>query len=248
MKKYFKNSNQARINYIPKSELKQFKKPYNSTIAFYNLLSKLNLFNKKIKNILDIGTGIGSNLQYFSSVQNQINFLGTDYQSHLIRFAKKLNRNKRIKFKELDISKSVSSYREKFDGIICIHTLCCFKKIDNVIKNFCSIKPKWIAINSLFFEGDLDVLIHIRDHKNKKVDDNNPNADFNIFSLKRVEEIFKNNGYKLIAKKPYFPVNTIKRQGKNRGSYTMKTEINKHTTFSGPVHLPWYFVVAKKIR
>ena len=31
-------------------------------------------------------------------------------------------------------------------------------------------------------------------------------------------------------------------------SDTIKTEIHRYTTFSGPVHLPWHFVVAKKIR
>ena len=112
----------------------------------------------------------------------------------------------------------------------------------------CKFKPKWIAINSLFFDGNLDVLIHIRDHENKKIHDKNPNADFNIFSLKKTEEIFRRNGYKLIIKKQYFPEKAIKKIGKKRGSYTIKTEINKYTTFSGPVHLPWYFVVAKKIK
>ena len=95
----------------------------------------------------------------------------------------------------------------------------------------CGIKPKWIAINSLFFDGDLDVLIHIRDHNNKKVADNNPNGDFNIFSLTKTEEIFKKNGYKIITKKPYFPNKAIKKPGKKRGSYTIKTETNKNTTF-----------------
>ena len=243
-----KNFSHTGSKYIPKSELNQFKKPYNSTIAFYELMSKLKLFNKNIKNIIDIGTGIGSNLQYLSKQENNINFLGTDCQSSRVTEGKKLNKNHKIKFKKLDILGPISSFKNKFDGLICIHALCCFKKIDKVINNMCGIKPKWIAINSLFFDGDLDVLIHIRDHNNKKVADNNPYGDFNIFSLTKTEEIFKKNGYKIITKKPYFPNKAIKKRGKERGSYTIKTEINKNTTFSGPVHLPWYFVVAKKIR
>ena len=49
------------------SELSQFYKPYESTIAFHKLLLKLNLINKKTKSIIDIGTGIGSNLHFLSS-------------------------------------------------------------------------------------------------------------------------------------------------------------------------------------
>ena len=231
------------------SEITQFHKPYDSTVAFHKLLLELNLLNKNTKNIIDIGTGIGSNLQYFSSKNKFINFLGVDYETSRIKLGRKLNTNPKIKIKKLDILKSVKSLQNKFDGLICIHTLCCFKKLDIVIKNFCKIKPKWIAINSLFFDGDLDVLIHIRDHQNKKLKDNNPNSDFNIFSLKKLKEIFNKNGYKIVCERPYFPIKKIKKVGKGkRGSYTLKTEIHKHSTFSGPVYLPWHFVVAKKIK
>lgn len=231
------------------SELTQFYKPYDSTIAFHKLLLELNLLTKNTKNIIDIGTGIGSNLQYFASKNKSINFLGTDYETGRIKKGQKLNTNPKIKFKKLNILKSVKLFQNKFDGLICIHTLCCFKKLDIVIKNFCKIKPKWIAINSLFFDGDLDVLIHIRDYQNKKLKDNNPNSDFNIFSLKKIKEVFNKNGYKMVCKRPYFPIKKIKKVGKGkRGSYTLKTEIHKHSTFSGPVYLPWHFVVAKKIK
>ena len=229
------------------SELTQLYKPYESTIAFYNQLQKSKLINKNTKNIIDIGTGIGSNLQYFSKKNKNIKFLGLDHQKDRINFGKKLNKNPNITLKSFDILKSVKDFSGKFDGLICIHTLCCFKRIDLVIKNFCSIKPKWIAINSLFYEGHLDVLIHMRDYKNPKLKDNNPNSDFNIFSLYYLKKIFNKYGYKIILKKPYFPKKKINKPPKNaRGSYTMRTEMNKNSTFSGPVFLPWYFIIAKK--
>ena len=231
------------------AEIVQFDKPYQSTIVFHKLLTKLNLLNKNTKSIIDIGKGIGSNLHFFSSKNKDISFLGIDYQASRLRMAEKRNTNPKIKFKLLNILKSVKLLQNKFDGLICIHALCCFKELDVVIKNFCKIKPKWIAINSLFFDGNLDVLIHIRDNQNKRLRDKNPDGDFNIFSLSKVEKIFRKNGYKIISKDPYFPKKKIKKleSGKN-GSYTIKTEIHRRTTFSGPVYLPWHFVVAKKIR
>lgn len=228
--------------------IKQFYKPYDSTVAFYKILKKLNLLKKDTKEIIDIGTGVGGNLQYISKQCRHINFLGTDYDKKIIKKAASLNKSSKIKFKKLDILKSVESFQNKFDGLICIHTLCCFKKLDVVIKNFCKIKPKWIAINSLFYEGPLDVLIHIRDHSNIKIEDSNPDGDFNIFSLSNLSKILKKNGYKIVKKHPYFPKRSMKKpRNGHRGSYTIKTEINKYTTFSGPVHLPWYFIIAKKI-
>ena len=231
------------------SELSQFYKPYESTIAFHKLLLKLNLINKQTKSIIDIGTGIGSNLHFLSSKNKNIKFLGTDHEAKRIKIGQRLNKNKNIMLKKHDILKSVKSLQNKFDGLICIHTLCCFKELKTVLTNFCKIRPKWIAINSLFFDGELDVLIHIRDHQNKKIRDNNPNSDFNIFSLSKTKQIFKKNGYKIIRKDPYFPKKKINKLKKGkRGSYTIKTEFHRNTTFSGPVHLPWHFVIAKKIK
>jgi hypothetical protein len=229
------------------SEKIQLNEPYESTKSFYNELKKNKLLNKNTRSIIDIGTGIGSNMHYFSKKNKHIKFLGIDYQTNRIEIGNKINKNPNITFKKFNILRSVKKFTKDFDGLISIHTLCCFKKIDIVIKNFCLIKPKWIAINSLFFDGPLDVLIHIRDHKNPNVKDNNPNSDFNIFSLIYLEKLFNKFGYKIIVKKPFFPKDKIKKPPKNtRGSYTIKTEINKNTTFSGPVYLPWYFIIAKK--
>ena len=133
----------------------------------------------------------------------------------------------------------------KFQGITCIHTFCTFKNCEEPIKNLCKLGAKWIGINSLFYDGPLDVLVHIRDHKNK-TKDKDSDSDFNIFSIIKIKEQFKKYGY-TIYYEPYFPLKNIpKPKDKSRGSFTMSTEINKKTIFSGPVHLPWYFIFAKK--
>ena len=57
--------------------------------AFYNQIQKSKLLNRNTKSIIDIGTGIGSNLQYFSKKNKTIKFLGLDYQSDRIKFGEK---------------------------------------------------------------------------------------------------------------------------------------------------------------
>jgi hypothetical protein len=100
----------------------------------------------------------------------------------------------------------------------------------------------------LFYDGPLDVLIHIRSYKkNKKIlKDSNPDGDFNIFSIPILKSIIKNK-YKIVKIEQHFPKNKIKKNSSKRSSYTIMTEINKNTVFSGPVHLPWYFILLKKI-
>ena len=92
------------------SELIQLYKPYESTKAFYNQIQKSKLLNRKTKSIIDIGTGIGSNLQYFSKKNKTIKFLGLDYQSDRIKFGRKINKNSNISLKRFNILKSVKNF------------------------------------------------------------------------------------------------------------------------------------------
>ena len=71
-----------------------------------------------------------------------------------------------------------------------IHTICCFKNLKKPIKFLCDFKTKWIAINSLFYNGPLDVEIHMKNN-------NHPDGDFNIFSIQTLKEKLKKINIKL---------------------------------------------------
>ena len=95
----------------------------------------------------------------------------------------------------------------------------------------------------------MDVLIHIRDRENKyyELKDNDPDGDFNIFSISNLKKYLKTTNYKITKIKPFFPKKKLRKIGDNRGTYTIKTEFSDRTCFSGPVYLPWYFVLIEKI-
>ena len=117
------------------------------------------------------------------------------------------------------------------------------------ILNLIKLKPKWIAINSLFYRGEVDVLIHIRETKSiysMNYKDNDPDGDFNIFSINNLKRLLKNKNYKITKIHEFFPKEQIIINKKFRGTYTIKTEINKNTCFSGPVYLPWHFILIEK--
>ncbi len=234
--------------YNPKNEFLQLKKVYESTVQFEKFI-KMNKGFKKVNNILDAGCGIGSNSYYFSKKNPLINFIGGDYRKESIKKAKKIlsnKKNSKIKFINYNIFNPSKNLINNFEGIICIHTFCTFKHSKIAIKSLCKLKPKWIAINSLFYEGPMDVLIHIRDTDNDYYK-RDADGDFNIFSLPKIKKQFLEYGYK-IKYVPFYPKENLKMpKNKSRGSYTVKTDFNKNTIFSGPVHLPWYFIFAKKI-
>ena len=147
----------------PKSEILQFHNVYQSTYDFEKFLKRNKVLNKKTNYILDVGTGLGANLKYFSKKNNNCKFLGIDYQKHKINEAIKLNSNPNIKFKFGDILKKNKFKKTYFDLVMSIHNICCFKNLDKPLKFMCGFRSEWIAINSLFYDGPLDVWIHIRD-------------------------------------------------------------------------------------
>jgi len=96
----------AKDKNIPKSEVFQINKVYQSTVDFNKFLLENNILsnNKKTK-VLDLGTGIGSNLKYFANQFKYSEFVGFDYSKKKIDYAKKLNKNKRISFHCADMLK-----------------------------------------------------------------------------------------------------------------------------------------------
>ena len=233
---------------MAKSEIKQLHNTYQSTISFFNFLKKNKVLSKPRLNLLDAGCGIGANILYYSKKLPKAKFFGIDYLKERIKYAKNFNKNPNVEFFVEDMLNNKKIIKKKIDIITCVHTLCCFKKIDIPLKYMFKYKPNWIAINSLFYEGPLDVLIHIRDH-DSEIKDDNVNSDFNIFSLTNFKKILKKTNYKIYKFQPFFPYKKIPKPLKGkRGSFTIKTEFSNKSTFSGPVYLPWYFVLLKKKR
>jgi len=230
------------------SEYPQIDNPYFSTIAFEEFLAARGGFLDG-KEIFDIGTGIGANLYYFAAKNPGVRFLGGDYNADKIAEAKdvaKARGDNGLAFETVDWFDISDGYRGRFDGIINVHTLCCFKRIEPAIEALCALEPRWIAFNSLFYEGPLDVMIHIRDHDNPAIGDDNPDGDFNIFSLPLVRELFTKHGYKLHSE-PFHPPQALPQPNNGaRGTFTAQTEWHERTQFSGPVHLPWHFLFASR--
>lgn len=231
------------------SEVGQIERPYYSTVAFETFLRRHGCWRPQAE-MLDIGTGIGANLFYFREKNAQVRFLGIDYNAEKIEQGRRVisaRAAEGIALEAGDIWKLPAEWKGRFDGITVIHTLCVFRRIEPFIEALMALQPRWIAINSLFYPGPLDVLVHIRDHERPFIADDNPDGDFNIFSLTRTAETFAANGYGRFRAEPFYPPAALPKPANgSRGTYTMQTELSPHTQFSGPVHLPWHFVLAQR--
>ncbi len=228
---------------------KQFEKPKYSTTEFEKFLNDNGCFKANTE-ILDIGTGGGDNVAYLAKKYPHISFLGADYNQAFINMGKEVINSLKLNNVSLTTADWFDLPEEfigRFDGIFNVHTFCCFKQLKPALDALTKLNPRWIAFNSLFYEGPLDVMIHIRDHTNPELKDSDPDGDFNVFSLTEMEKQLAEQGYTTFKYARFnIPIDLPKPPKGARGTFTMKTEIENRAQFSGPVYLPWYFVVAMK--
>ena len=226
----------------------EYDNPYSSTIEFEKFLKKHSCFVVGTK-CLDIGCGTGGPSLYFAQKNPCVNFIGIDYNAYNIELGKSVIRGKPCSNLKLeagdwfDLKKEYISY---FDGIFNINTFCVFRNIEPAIDALATLRPRWIAFKSLFYEGPLDVLIHIRDHNHPQITDDCPDGDFNIFSLNHLKTYLCSLGFNdFFYERFEIPIDLHKKPDGGRGTYTVFAEFQKRAQFSGPVYLPWYFVLAK---
>ncbi len=226
-----------------------FKNTKSTHIEFCEFLAKNNLFKPNTL-VCDMACGSGSGTVYYAKQNPNTSFLGVDYNREVLGWGKQYLSNLNIENLNIEYGDWYNmnkDYINKFDGIFSIHSFCTLKKMEQALDALFDLNPKWIALNSLFYDGPCDVLIHIRDYTRPEITDDYPDADFNIFSLERMKNYCSENGYiDFKFQKFIIPFDIQRPENKGRGTYTVKTEFDDRAQFSGPVYLPWYFVIAKK--
>jgi len=235
-----------------------FKNPKISSLEFLKFLKKeVDVSTNADDVIVDMGTGGGSGVHYIARSLPDSTFIGVDYNDQIIDWTNSVffDRFPEFKLRNLQLIhgdwtkpevtiRSIAPRRIK--GVISVHALCTRKLFQEAAEELVGLNPDWIAFNSLFYEGPLDVLIHIRDLNSSKPD-SDPDSDFNIHSLQGAEKVMTRLGYRLVACEDFnIKQDLPKPAGGERGTYTVSTQWDAHTQFSGPVYLPWKFVAFQR--
>lgn len=232
--------------------------PKETTRRMLEFLDRFDAFGEISSDgvVVDMGTGGGSALYWWASKKGNEDFVGVDYNREALEYGRdaiisrdgQLPNNMRLIHGDWDSPAEIlrSLRGEKIKLLTSVHSLCTQKDFMTAAKKLVDLKPEKIAFNSLFYNGPLDVLIHIRSHE-VSIEDNNPDADFNIHSLPQAIELMRSMGYRLIGEEEFDIGFSIERPKTNgRGTYTVKTEMGDYTQFSGPVYLPWRYVLFGK--
>ena len=77
-----------------------------------------------------------------------------------------------------------------------MQTLSCLPGYNNFLKSvFTNIKPSWLGITSLFYDGDISSIVKVNEHANKRI------FFHNTYSLKDISRFSERYGYEITKKK-----------------------------------------------
>lgn len=230
----------------------QYDAPYQSTIAFADWLES-ELGTARFsggRSILDIGCGAGATDYYLAKRFPGLNICGMDYRPDFVQWGNQHLKDKNVLNAHLEVSdlyQLPTRYINAFDGIISLQTLSWLEDFHLPLTNMMALQPSWIALTSLFYEGEITVHAQVTDYT-RQTDDGSPlTAPYNVYAMPKVRELFAQGGYRQFRYIPFeIGIDLQRPADTGLGTYTVQTKENKRLQFSGPVFMSWYFVLAEK--
>ena len=214
-----------------------------STKSFCSFV-KENIEDLDDNKLLDLGCGAGGATLYLAEhLGKSIDVLGIDNDPILITLAK-TNAKGRVAFKVGEISDL--NLDAAFDGVFFIHTLMCLPNFQEpILEILLKVRPKWLAISSLFYPGEISASTVIRENtKNRSV-------FYNTYSIPEVNRFVSDYGYSVTKVKKFempFDLPNLA-TADELGTYTVlisNSEKAERLQISGPVLMNWYFILIEK--
>jgi ubiquinone/menaquinone biosynthesis C-methylase UbiE len=193
-------------------------------------------------NILDACCGVGHISYFLSKISPDSTFLGIDQTPYLIDEAKKLSDKTNLNFEVGDIYDMPEKFKKNFDVSVCWKTLSWLPYYDEVMKSLVSCTKNYIFINGLFYEGDIDFQIKVREYKKEK-----GKTDFtlyyNVYSLPRFKKFVYSLDVKNIEVYDFnINIDIGKKDVDYMGTYTEKLEDGNRLQISGAVVMLWKII------
>lgn len=231
---------------------KQILKPYRSTVAFCQWLESLGCLDKEKKdNILDVGAGMGGQICYMAKKYPKSSFVGVDINPKLVVEGNEFflkNGKQNCKLIREDLYALGKKHVGKYNGIISYQTLLWLEDYELPIKKMAELKADWIAITSLFYEGNVNCRVVVQDYDIPAAGVPYRESFCNTYCLKHCRDLLKKCGYPKFDFIP-FEIDIDLPKPKNKkvmGTYTEKLANGKRIQISGPLLMNWYFILARK--
>lgn len=224
--------------------LRQFSAPYRSTVAFCDWLETIDVITSNGQGrLVDVGAGGGANVKYMGDRFGKYAYLGVDLNPQLVELGNAYFSEQGLPHQliEGDLFNLSSVVEGVVEGVISFQTLSWLSDYQPALCAMAGLGARWIAASSLFYQGPIDCRVEVVEflaNRHRK-------AFYNIYSLNRVKALFAQLGYPEFHSIPFVidvdlepPVNG------GLGTYTRRLENGERLQFSGPLAMPWHFMVA----
>ncbi len=220
---------------------KQYLEPKASTLEFIKLIEAS---AKTSSRILDIGCGAGAATRDISRAFPDTAFWGIDSDPNLIGLARESNSLEYVNNLNFKVGDMYQLEKEDFDGVISLQTLSWLPDYEKPLEEISQkINPKWIAITSLFYRGQITARTLIHEHVRDR------EINYNTYSLPRFSSFCESIGYKTTLASTFeFPFDLPVPDNQDlMGTYTVKSAENHgRIQISGPILMNWMTVILEK--
>lgn len=201
--------------------------------------------------VLDMACGAGANTLWMANRHRDVQFIGVDIDKECIEQGNKvLEQNLKYgncRLCEGDWFDPELGWVGVFDGIISFQSLLMFPDYREALRKLAVLQPKWIAVSSLFYEGDIEYTNKFRNYYRPSNGQKYTDSYYNIHSTIRFRECVRELGYLNFEYIPYdIDIDLPKPENKDIGTYTVNTSDGRRIQISGGMMMPWYFAVAYK--
>lgn len=200
------------------------------------------LKNSKVT-VLDACCGIGHVSHNLASMFPHVKFFGIDQTDYLINVAKDLcKEQKNISFKNVDLYDFSNDNLKSYDVSINWKTLSWLPSYRSCMKSLFNVTRKHIFLSSLFYDGEIDFEIKVREYK-KEGGKDGFNEYRNIYSYPIFEKFLYDLGAKKVTSYDFEITKDLPRMNKDvMRTYTVKLENQKRLQVSGAIMMPWKII------
>jgi ubiquinone/menaquinone biosynthesis C-methylase UbiE len=225
--------------------LRQFKDPYRSTVSLGQFLSSH--VGSLQGEALDVACGAGANIFYLSQLFPKLSWTGVDLAgAYLFPHTRKL-------FAQHETSPNLLAgdfYRltellpeKKYDLVLSTQTLHTLPSYEQAMEQLLAVTSKWLVITSLFTHFRVDAKIETTDYTwPAEVS----RAYYSVYSLPRLREFCESHGAKEVITTDFnIDLDLSPPANMGLGTYTRMLDCGERLQFTGPVYMPWKFVLIR---
>lgn len=222
---------------------RQFDNPYRITVAFEQFLKENTSINEI--EVLDIGCGPGSALDYIAKRHPSSHFTGIDINTRL--FDLYCGESANISFEYGDVFALDAKHVNRYNGLISLQVLSWLPECNGPLEEMCKLNADWIAFSSLFYEGKINYTISLQNYEKPTHNSSFSQVYYNIYSVPLIQELLFSYGYKHFVYQPFeIDIDINKPAHRNLGYYTVKTSDDRRLAFNTCLYQPEGFIFASR--